>query len=167
MEYLWVASVTAMLAGKWTWQIVMYLFLFYGCHRLPFPAFSKVKPWVGVALGVCVAARFVPESHWGVWGVTVVQSLLYFWIWYQCLQGIRELEGTYGNLNGQGIASAYWVELALAAAGIYVLGKPLWFENMIPPAMILLQTWKAYLLYRCHRNYETRRRQLARLSRYE
>lgn len=166
MEYLWIASITAILAGKWLWAIVMYLFLFHGCHILSFPAFAKRKPWIGTALGVCVAALFVPKIHWVQWGVTVLQSILYFGVWYPCLQGIREMEATYGNLNAHGIFCAYWVELVMAITGIYVLAIPLapWFDKMIPPAMILVQTWKGYLLYGGYRNYETRRRQLAALE---
>ncbi len=93
-------------------------------------------------------------------------SVLYFWVWYQCFKGIRQMESVYGNLNGRGIFSAYWVELTLTAAGIYVMGLPIvpWFDRTIQPAIILVQVWKAHLLYNSHRNYETRRRQLARLS---
>lgn len=166
MEYLWVASVTAMLAGKWIWAIVMYLFLFYGCYKLPFPGFSGIKPWIIAALGVRVAVLFAPETHWIQWIFTVLQSVFYFWIWYQCFRGIRQMESVYGNLNGRGIFSAYWVELVLAIAGVYVLGIPVvpWFDRTIQPAMILLQAWKGHLLYYSYRNYEIRRRQLAKLS---
>ena len=166
MEYLWVASVTAMLADKWIWAIVMYQFLFYACYKLPFPEFAGIKPWIFAALGVCVAARFAPNAHWIQWAFAVLQNILYFWIWYQCLQGIRQMESVYGNLNGRGIFSAYWVELVLSLAGIYVLGVPLapWFDRMIRPSIILLQVWKGHRLYGSHRNYEIRRRQLAKLS---
>lgn len=156
MEYLWVASVTAMLARTWIWQIIMYLFLFYGCYRLPFPAFSKIKPWIVIG----IAARFAPVLGLAVW----IQSLLYFWIWHQCLRGIRELEGTYGNLNGRAIRSACWTELVLAVLLVCGISVVPWFDKMIPSALILLQTWKAYLLYGCYRNYEIRRRQLAGLT---
>lgn len=166
MEYLWVAGVTAMLAGKWMWAIVMYLFLFYGCYKLPFDIFSGIKPWIITALGVRAAAFFAPEIHWVQWGLTALHSVLYFWIWYQCFQGIRQMESVYGNLNGRGIFSAYWVELVLAVAGICVMGIPVapWFDRTIQPAIILVQVWKAHLLYYGYRNYEIRRRQLAQLS---
>lgn len=164
MEYLWAASVTAMLARTWIWQIVMYLFLLYGCCRLPFSAFSKIRPWIVIALGICIAARFVPQAL-GVERLVVwIQSLLYFWIWYQCLRGFRELEGTYGNLNERAIRSACWTELVLAVLLVCGLSIAPWFDKMIPSALILLQTWKAYLLYGCHRNYEIRRKQLAGLT---
>lgn len=166
MEYLWVAGVTAMLADKWIWEIVMYLFLFYACCKMPFPAFAGVKRWILAALGVHAAGFFAPEIFWVQWGLTALHSVLYFWIWYQSFQGIRQMESIYGDLNGRGIISAYWVELILTAVGIYVMGMPItpWLDRMIRPAIILVQVWKAHLLYCGHRDYEIRRRQLAELE---
>ena len=99
-----------------------------------------------------------------LWVASVTAMLARTWIWHQCLRGIRELEGTYGNLNGRAIRSAYWTEFVLAVLLVCGLSIVPWFDKMIPSALILLQTWKAYLLYGCYRNYEIRRRQLAGLT---
>lgn len=160
MEYLWIASVTVMMASKPIWAVVMYFFLFYGCHRLPFPAFRGVKPWILAALSVCVAALLAPQIGYIQWGIMALQGILYFWIWHQCLRGIGQMEVVYGDLKRRGISAAYWVEMALAAAWICVPA----FEGLMQPTILLLQVWKAWLMYWGYHDYEIRRRQLAKLS---
>ncbi len=166
MEYLWIASVTAMIAQTAFWTLLMYLSLFYACRKIKQPIFSRLTPWTLAVIIVCVIGTFLPQKFAIQLGSLATQSILYFYIWYQCILGIRQMETVYGNLNTHALLRAYWVELGMVAIALYLRAVPFSdaFTKAVSPMVILVQAWKAYLLYQAYRNYVIRREQLSMLS---
>ncbi len=170
MEYLWIAGVTAMIAQSAFGTLLMYLFLFYACRRIKEPVFARIVPWTLAAIGVCVLGSFAPHFFSQHKAVAVcfaiVQEILYCYIWYQCLAGIGRMEAIYGDLNGYGLRRVYWAEVVLAAWVLFLFVDPHLdaLEQSAQIALVLVQAWKAYLLYHTYRNSMIREKQLFMLA---
>lgn len=170
MEYVWIAAVTAMIAQSAFWMVLMYLFLFYACRKIEQSGFSNIAPWTLVAIGVCVIGSFVPHflPQYKIVQLcfSVIQEALYFYIWYRYLKEIRSMEAIYGDLGGYGLRRVYWVEMLLAAwaLGLFAASNMGALEQSVEIMLVLVQGWKAYLLYYTYRNYTIREEQLVILS---
>ena len=166
MELLCIAGLVAIPARTIFWAVLMYLCLLYACRRIEYPIFSGIVPWTVATIVVCALRIFLPETQIIVLGLSSVQAVLYFYIWYQCILGIRQMEGVYGNLGAHGLWRTYWVELGCAAVSVYMVAVPLsdGLAQVVSIMIAWVQGWKSYLLYRAYRDYVTRRKQLSRIS---